>query len=329
MTQSPSTTSCLSTCSWWNSRTKAREHWTQRSPTPSHPRWDLSQCVCVFLVPCSHLRLYMCTVFATIVCNHLQIHSSLSSCSLERTRHYLPSLNSVSPTSTNGSPPRAITVRASPLCSPTWWAVAGSATAGDCWWVGNSESLWLLVNSGFWKHTYRAFLRIVNSKQRSFSSTFPKRFWQTRLRFHSCFSRLEKVPDFLRCTVSWVPSAASPSTKRYTHYTQPCAHVQITPLPPICTQILDEVEERRAVSSSAVFTFLKAIQANPFPRPVSVFVYNYSKLWNCKLLRKIILKVGVLIWQGFLLINSHHVQLLYDVFSSSYREGVWKSEHLV
>lgn len=32
-------------------------------------------------------------------------------------------------------------------------------------------------------------------------------------------------------------------------------------------KILDHVENRRAVSSSAVFTFLKAIVANPFPRP--------------------------------------------------------------
>jgi len=32
-------------------------------------------------------------------------------------------------------------------------------------------------------------------------------------------------------------------------------------------KILDHMEERRAVSSSAVFTFLKAISANPFPRP--------------------------------------------------------------
>lgn len=34
-------------------------------------------------------------------------------------------------------------------------------------------------------------------------------------------------------------------------------------------QILDHMEERRAVGSAAVFTFLKTIVANPFPKPVS------------------------------------------------------------
>ena len=36
----------------------------------------------------------------------------------------------------------------------------------------------------------------------------------------------------------------------------------------VSVQILDHVEERRQVSTTAVFTFLKAIVANPFPKPV-------------------------------------------------------------
>ncbi len=35
------------------------------------------------------------------------------------------------------------------------------------------------------------------------------------------------------------------------------------------SQILDHVEERRKFNSLSVFNFLKAISANPFPRPVS------------------------------------------------------------
>ena len=39
----------------------------------------------------------------------------------------------------------------------------------------------------------------------------------------------------------------------------------------LSVQVLDRVEERRETSRAAVFTFLKAINENPFPRPVSCF----------------------------------------------------------
>ena len=39
----------------------------------------------------------------------------------------------------------------------------------------------------------------------------------------------------------------------------------------LSVQVLDRVEERRETSRAAVFTFLKAINENPFPRPVSRF----------------------------------------------------------
>ena len=37
-------------------------------------------------------------------------------------------------------------------------------------------------------------------------------------------------------------------------------------------QVLDRVEQRREESRAAVFTFLRAINENPFPRPVSLLI---------------------------------------------------------
>lgn len=44
----------------------------------------------------------------------------------------------------------------------------------------------------------------------------------------------------------------------------------------LLSQILDHVEERRQISTTAVFTFLKAIVANHFPKPVSLPIYFYK-----------------------------------------------------
>ena len=79
-------------------------------------------------------------------------------------------------------------------------------------------------------------------------------------------SLLERVLDCRRSTVSLVHGDVLICMKRSVGFFRVLVKVMF-----VSVQVLDRVEERRETSRAAVFTFLKAINENPFPRPVSRF----------------------------------------------------------
>ena len=81
-----------------------------------------------------------------------------------------------------------------------------------------------------------------------------------------CFpSLLEQTLDYLKSTASLVSGDALICTKRSVNVSRSPSRSML-----LSTQVLDQVEERRQIARAAMFTFLKAINENPFPRPVSL-----------------------------------------------------------